>query len=128
MRQHSKNSSKELMSSSHDSLFIRQSLFSSFKEICLKQGINPYNTDCHDVDKSDVDKSSEVAVTSFRDSAFTLKLTRLKHSRVYPGKGNKAFMRWKIKDISYSARKEAPVVVSIPSIEVITSSSSIIIE
>lgn len=123
MRQHSKNSSKELMSSSHDSLFIRQSLFSSFKEICLKQGINPYNTDCHDVDKS-----SEVAVTSFRDSAFTLKLTRLKHSRVYPGKGNKAFMRWKIKDISYSARKEAPVVVSIPSIEVITSSSSIIIE
>jgi len=95
MRKHSENSSNEFMSSSEDSLSIRQAVFFSFKEISLKESINPYNIDRHKVNNP-----SEMAVASFGDSACAFKLTGLKDRRVYPGKGNKTFMAGEVSDIA----------------------------
>lgn len=100
MRKHSENSSNKLMSSSKDSLSKRQSLFSSFKEISLKEGITPDNANSHEIDNS-----SEVAVTSFRDSACTFKLTRLIDSRVKPCISNECLMGREFSDIAYFSKE-----------------------
>lgn len=95
MRKHSENSSNEFMSSSEDSLSIRQAVFFSFKEIGLKESTNPYNIDRHKVNNP-----SEMAVASFGDSACAFKLTGLKDRGVYPSKGNKTFMAGEVSDIA----------------------------
>jgi len=102
MRKHSENSSKEFMGSSHDSLSKRQAVFSSFKEISLKEGITTDNTDGHKINKS-----SEMTVASFGDSACTLKLTRLINSGVKPCKGNKRLMRGEVTDIAYLSKESS---------------------
>ena len=102
MRKHSKNSSKEFISSSHDSLSKSQAVFSSFKEISLKEGITTDNSNAHKIDKS-----SEMAVASFRDSACALKLTRLINSGVKPCKGNKRLMRGEVTDIAYLSKESS---------------------
>jgi|GEM_PF-3908930 len=95
MRKHSENSSNEFMSSSKDSLSIRQSILFSFKEISLKESINSYNIDSHKVNNP-----SKMAITSFGDPACAFKLTGLKNRRVYPCKGNKTFMAGEVRNIS----------------------------
>ncbi len=102
MRKHSKNSSKQLMGSSHDSLSKRQAVFSSFKEISLKEGITTDNSNGHKIDKS-----SEMTVAPFRDSACTLKLTRLIDSGVNSCKGNKRLMRGEVTDIAYLSKESS---------------------
>jgi len=102
MRKHSKNSSEKFMRGSHNSLFKRQSFIFSFNEISFKEGITANNTNSHEIDES-----SEMAVTSFRDSAFTFKLTGLIDGRVDTGIGDKGLIGREICNIAYFGKKSS---------------------
>lgn len=111
------------MSCSNDSLSIGQSIVSSFEEISLKGGI-----DTDDVNGHEVDYSSEVAVAPPGDSASPFEFTGLIDGRVQSGKGDEAPMGVEIVISPVSARNMAPVVVSMPSMEVRISRSSMAVD
>ncbi len=100
MRKHSENNSNKLMNCSHDSLFERQAVLFSFKEISLKEGIATDNTNSHEIDNP-----SEMTVTPFRDSACTFKLTQLKDRWVNASIGNRGLMQGEVRDISYFSKE-----------------------
>ncbi len=95
MRKHSENNPYKFMSSSHDSLSKRHTIFSSFEEISFKEGIDTDNINCHEVNKS-----FKVSITSFRDSTCAFKLIRLIDSRVNTREGDKIFMGIEVTDIT----------------------------
>ena len=107
MRKHSKNSSNKFMSSSHDSLSERQAILFSFKEIRLKEGIASDNADSHEIDKS-----SEMTIASFRDSACAFKLTGLKDGRINSCKSDKGFVGGEVADIAYFSEESSPCSIS----------------
>lgn len=84
------------MGSGHDSLSKRQSVLFSFKEISLKEGITADNADSHEIDSS-----SEMTVSSFRDSACSFKLAGLKDRRVNTNVSDKRLMRREVINIAY---------------------------
>lgn len=102
MRKHSKNSSKELMSSSQDSLSERQPVPYSFKEISLKEGIASNDTYSHEIDKS-----SEMTVSSFGDFAYSLKLAGLIDRRVNTCVGNNGLMGREVCNIAYFSQESS---------------------
>ena len=95
MRKHSENSSNQFMSSGKDSLSKGQAVFSSFKEIILKEGIKADNAEGHKVDKS-----SKVTIASLRDFSLALKLAGLINSRVETCKSNKGLIGGEIFNIA----------------------------
>lgn len=100
MREHSKDGSEKLMCGSHNCLSEWQSFISSSEKISSEDMINPYNIDCYDVNHS-----SKMSVTSFRDFAFAFKLARLIHRRVYACIGNQFFMRLKVVNFPHFSQK-----------------------
>ena len=102
MRKHSKKNSNKLMSSCQNSLSERQAVLSSFKEISLKESIATDNSYSHEIDNS-----SKMTISSFRDSACSFKFARLKHSRVNSSIGNKGLMRREFFNIPYLGKENS---------------------
>ena len=94
------NNSEKLMNYCHNSLFIRFSLSSFFKEIFSKHFIYSYNRDSHKVEHS-----SQASISSFRYSSFSSKFSRLINRWIDSSVSNKLFCGGESFYISYFGYK-----------------------
>ena len=95
MRKDSKDNSNELVSSSKDSLFVRQSIFFTSKEILSEAGVDAYNANGHEVINP-----PQVSVASFGDSACALNLAGLINCRIDARISDQRRMGRKVPDIA----------------------------